>query len=134
MVIQWGQNRTKALALPDDDDSDDDIDFGDHIYNDGVYVCLRQNHIFFRKYDMGGSPYGLMIPGPGEDNDDNDDNDDSGRTKALALAQCHLRHRDRLSSQTARQFYFYICRFLQHKSQQINISFTALFHPFKSSV
>ena len=80
---------------------------------------------------MGGSPYGLMIPVPGEDNDDNDD---SGRTKALALAQCHLRHRDRLSSQTARQFYFYICRFLQHKSQQINISFTALFHPFKSSV
>ena len=131
MVIQWGQNRTKALVLPDDDDSDDDTDFGDHINNDGVYVCLRQNHIFFRKYDIGGFPYGLMIPGPGEDNDDNDD---SGRTKALALAQCHLRHRDRLSSQTARQFYFYICRFLQHKSQQIKTSFTALFHPFKSCV
>ena len=31
--------RTKALALPDDDDSDDVIDFGDHIYNDGMYIC-----------------------------------------------------------------------------------------------
>ena len=83
------------------------------------------------KIRHGRLPNGLMIPGPGEDNDDNDD---SCRTKALALAQCHLRHRDRLSSQTARQFYFYPCRFLQPKSQQINISFTALFHPFKSFV
>ena len=48
MVIQWGQNRTKALVLPDDDDSDDDIDFGDHLYIIGRFclcVCLSRKMI-----------------------------------------------------------------------------------------
>ena len=40
--------RTKALALPDDNDSDDVIDFGDHIYNDGMYISPEREKVRHR--------------------------------------------------------------------------------------